>query len=144
MKLSTRARYALKAMMVIARESEKGKPMNLAEVAERGHISYRYLEQVAISLKNAGILKGVSGKNGGHALSRPAGDIRLGEIVEAAIGRINVVDCVHNPDECMWVDDCECRVLYCLINQRIRNTLNSFTLADLADGLVEEKAGKAP
>lgn len=142
MKLKSRARYALRAMTVIARETRDGIPVNLAEVADRTALSKRYLEQVAISLKNAGLLKGISGKKGGHLLTRPAKDIRLGEIIEAAIGPINIVDCVLNPDICMLVDGCECRSLYQLINQRILESLNAYTLDDLAEHRVDSLAKK--
>lgn len=142
MKLKSRARYALRAMTVVARETRDGIPVNLAEVADRTALSKRYLEQVAISLKNAGLLKGISGKKGGHLLTRPAKDIRLSEIIEAAIGPINIVDCVLNPDICMLVDGCECRSLYQLINQRILESLNAYTLDDLAEHRVDSLAKK--
>lgn len=131
MKLSTRARYALRSMMVIAQETESGETINLSEVARITGISRRYLEQVTISLKTAKLLKATPGKKGGHMLGRPAEEIRLGEIVEAAIGEINVVECVLEPDTCTHGADCECRNLYCLINRRITETLNEFTLVDL-------------
>ncbi len=136
MKLSTRARYAIRIMICFSRESRDGKPVKLADVARRTELSHRYLEQVAISLKNAKLLKGMSGKNGGHILARPAEKIKLGEIVEAAIGEVNVVDCVLDPDICMRSEKCECRDLYCLLNKRIRDTLNEFTLADLEQGKI--------
>ena len=142
MKLSSRARYALRAMMVVARETKDGLPVNLAEVASRTRISRRYLEQVAISLKNAGLLKAVSGKNGGHLLTRSAETITLCEIVEAAIGQINIVECVECPEACIMVEDCECRGIYQLINQNIKATLNSFTLSDLAERRVKDLLGK--
>jgi Rrf2 family transcriptional regulator, iron-sulfur cluster assembly transcription factor len=129
-------------MMVVARESKDGKPVNLAEVADRAHISRRYLEQVAISLKNAGLLKAVSGKNGGHLLGRPADQISLGQIVEAAMGPINIVDCVANPDNCLMVETCECRSVYQLINSRIKGVLDSFSLADLAESRVKAAVAK--
>jgi len=120
-------------MMVVARESGDGKPVSLGLVAERTAISRRYLEQVAISLKNAGLLRAVSGKNGGHLLAKPMGEISLGEIVEAAIGPINIVQCVCEPDDCMRSEGCECRRLYVLINQQIKDAFNSYTLSDLAE-----------
>ena len=101
MKLSTRARYALRAMVIIAREGKNGEPVKLVDVAARTEISHRYLEQVAISLKHAKLLKGISGKNGGHVLARAPKDIKIGEIIEAAIGKINVVDCVGDPESCI-------------------------------------------
>jgi len=138
MKLSTRARYALQAMQIVARESKNGVPINLGDVAQLAALSRRYLEQVCISLKNAGLLKAVSGKKGGHLLARPAEEISLYEIVEAAIGPINIVECVGNPGDCIQSPGCECRSVYVLINQRIRDALNSFTLADLAENRVEQ------
>ena len=146
MKLSSRARYAIRAMMAIAKGTKDHRPINLARVAKQTGISYRYLEQVSISLKNAGLLKAVSGKNGGHLLARSAEKIKVGEIVEAAIGPINVVECVLDADSCMLVDACECRSLYCLINQGIRDAFNSFTLADMAEHRVGKmiKKGKLP
>lgn len=134
MKLSTRARYALQAMQVVARQTTDGTPINLAEVANRSALSRRYLEQVFISLKNAGLLKAVTGKHGGHLLARPASDIRLIEIVEAAIGPINIVGCLACPDDCMQSSHCDCRNLYMLINDRIRGAFSAFTLSELADG----------
>jgi Rrf2 family protein len=120
-------------MMVVARETGDGNPVNLAQVADKTRLPRRYLEQVAISLKNAGLLRAVSGKNGGHLLTRPAREIKLGEIVEAAIGPINIVECLADPEGCMLVEGCECRSLYNMINLSIKNSFNSFTLADLAE-----------
>jgi len=126
-------------MMIVARESRDGTPVNLGFVAERTAISRRYLEQVAISLKNAGLLKALSGKKGGHMLTRPAREIMLDEIVEAAIGPINIVDCIADPESCISTDGCECRGLFVWINKRIKGAFNAYTLADLAEGRVEKE-----
>jgi len=137
MKLSTRARYALRAMAEIGKESDDDNPINLSAIAKKTDISHRYLEQVAISLKNAKLLKAVPGKHGGHMLARTPEDISLREIVEAAIGEINVVDCVLDPDSCDKSDDCDCRDVYCLINRRIRESLSEYNLKDLMEGRIE-------
>lgn len=127
----------MRAMIMIARMGKNREPVKLADMARHTDISHRYLEQVAISLKNAKLLRGIPGKKGGHVLARPADRIRLGEIVEAAIGEINVVECVMNPDSCMKIGGCECRDLYCLLNSRITDTLNEYTLADLEQGRID-------
>jgi len=75
----------------------------------------------------------MSGKEGGYVLAKPAEDIKVGDIIEAAIGPINIVDCVNDPESCMKVGWCECRPLYVLLNRKITDALNEFTLADLAD-----------
>ncbi len=133
MKLSTRARYALRAMVVIARHSDAASPMSLEKVAKATRISRRYLEQLAMSLKGAALLRSVSGRKGGYSLARPAEQISIGQIVEASIGPINVVECVGSPGICIKADLCECRLLYMLINRGIKDVLNRHSLADLAD-----------
>jgi Rrf2 family cysteine metabolism transcriptional repressor len=138
MKLNTRARYALRAMIQIAQHSGTGKPVNLTDIAKTTSVSKRYLEQLVIPLKNASLLRGVSGKEGGYLLARSADEIRVGDIVEASIGPINLVDCVADPNHCMKTEWCECRPLYMLLNRRIRDAFNSFTLSDLAEHKIEE------
>jgi len=134
MKLSTRARYALRCMVIIARLSGDGQPVSLERVSKRTGMSRRYLEQLAIKLKRATLIYGVSGRCGGYFLSRNAEDITIGQIVEAAIGPINIVDCVLGPDTCGISDYCECRAVYCTLNNKIKGVLYGFTLAELASG----------
>jgi Rrf2 family protein len=134
MKLSTRGRYALRMMLDIARNGADGKPVSLAAVSARTDISRGYLEQLALALRNARLLKGVSGRYGGYRLTRPANEITLSRVIEAAIGPINVVDCVDSPEECLRSDMCECRTVYQLINRRITEVLDDYTLADLNQG----------
>lgn len=131
MKLSTRARYALRMMLDIAHHDETGKPVSLATVAKRTGLSRGYLEQLALALRNASLVRGISGRYGGYRLSRSPSEISIGDIVEATIGPVNIVDCLADPDSCIRVSDCECRMVYALINQRIAEVLRSFNLADL-------------
>jgi Rrf2 family protein len=133
MRLSTRARYALRAMIQIARNDKDDKPVKLNDISSRTSISRRYLEQVVIPLRNANLITGMSGKNGGYRLAKPARDIRVGDIVQAAIGPINVVNCANNPDSCSKAEECECRPLYVMLNKKIVGALNELTLRDLSD-----------
>jgi len=131
MKLSTRARYALRMMLDILRTANGGKPVRLEEVACRTGISRRYLDQLVLPLKNAGLLRGVKGPGGGYLLGRDAEKIRLDEIVEAEIGPIALVDCVASDEFCDRTDDCACRLVYSLVSRRVRRSLNDLSLADL-------------
>jgi Rrf2 family protein len=133
MKLSTRARYTLRLLISIARQSQGDQAISLKQVADKTHISRRYLEQLAIGLKNAGLIRGLSGRGGGYLLARPASEITIGQIFEAAIGPINIVDCVQQPQSCLASQVCECRWMYELINARINDVLDEFSLADLAE-----------
>ena len=131
MRLSTRARYALRMTLDITKNGEAGKPVSLADVADRTDISRGYLEQLALTLRNARLLRSVSGRYGGYFLARSPAKITLREIIEATIGRISVVACVEDPETCSRAENCECRVVYSMINIRIGDVLDSFTVADM-------------
>ncbi len=132
MKLSKRARYALRMMVEIARQTNGENAVSLNTVSKSTDISRRYLEQLAIALKNASLVRGVMGKGGGYNLTRPPGSIKICQIIEAAIGPISIVDCVLEPDDCTKSDSCDCRWVYRTINQRIVSVLNELSLEDLA------------
>jgi Rrf2 family protein len=120
-------------MIEIARNGNNGNPISLNVVSDQTSISRRYLEQVVIPLRSASLLRGMSGKNGGYRLGKPAEEIKVGEIIQAAIGKINIVNCIGDPSICLKTDVCECRPLYSLINYKIVEAMNEFTLADLID-----------
>jgi len=117
MKISTRGRYALRMMLDIARHGAQEAPVSLASVSERTGLSHGYLEQVALALRGAGLVRGVAGRYGGYKLAIPAEKITIRD----------------EPEACPRADYCECRVVYALINHRIGEVLEEFTLADLAD-----------
>ena len=133
MKISTRGRYALRMMLDIACHDGADMPVSLAAVSERTGISHGYLEQVALDLRGASLVRGVAGRRGGYTLTAPAEDITIRQIIEATLGPVCVVDCVDEPEVCPKSDRCECRVVYAIINRRIAEVLEEFTLADLAD-----------
>lgn len=132
MKLSTRARYALRMMVEIATKPGTD-PVSLGLVSENTKISKRYLDQLALALKTCSLMRSTRGRGGGYWLARPAEEISVGQIIEAAIGPINVVECVRCPELCLKSDYCECRRVYVRINEEIVKVLNGMSLAELAD-----------
>jgi len=130
-KLSTRARYALRMMVDIAKRPGPD-PVTLREIAENTAISKPYLDQVAVGLKTSALIRSMRGRAGGYQLARPADEISVRQIIEAAIGPINVVDCVMRPEICDRSDCCECRWVYQQINDQITNLLNGMSLGELA------------
>ncbi len=130
MKLSTRARYAMHLRLEVARRPAGA--TSLREVAERTRISRRYLDQLVIGLRHANLVQGQSGHGGGYRLTRSPREISIGEVIEAAIGPINVVDCVRHPETCLKADLCECRIVHALLNDRILELLHGISLADMA------------
>lgn len=132
MKLSTRARYALRMMLDIYQNSQSGAPVHLKQVANRTELSRGYLEQMVVALKNASLLRGISGRRGGYLLAKPAEEIRIAEVIEAVIGPIGIVNCVTSPDSCNRMDYCDCILLWTLISLHIKQDLNAYTLADMS------------
>jgi Rrf2 family transcriptional regulator, cysteine metabolism repressor len=148
MKFSTRARYGLRMMVELTRELKDKELVHLGRVAEITGLSEKYLAQLAMPLKTAGLVIGISGKMGGYQLARPANQIKVSEVIAALIGPIGVTDCVTNPTLCLTSSFCETRMVWALVNNRIQETLDEFTLADLIDKewveMIRKKFGNIP
>ena len=130
MQLSTKVRYAMRAMIELAYDYGKG-PLQLKEVAKRQGISDKYLEQVMAPLRTRGIVYTQKGSRGGYSLSRSPEDIPLYEIVHAVEGSLAPVPCVDNSSLCSRVEICATRDLWERLKQLVVNELNSMSLADL-------------
>ena len=91
MKLSTKGRYGLRALVDLA-ANEAGEAVSLAQTAKRQKLSLNYLEQVFGMLRRAGIVVGVKGSNGGFRLARSMDDITVKEILEALEGKFSIAD----------------------------------------------------
>lgn len=133
MKLSTRGRYGLRAMIDMAQSEDKS-PIATHTIAERQGISERYLEQLMVPLKRAGLVKSVRGSQGGYVLGRKPGDITAGDIIRVLEGPIAPVECVseHNPEICERSDYCVTRILWAKVRDSIAEVLDSYSLNDLA------------
>jgi Rrf2 family protein len=122
----------LRMMVEIARKPGTD-PVSLGYVAENTKLSKRYLDQLALALKTSSLMRSMRGRGGGYQLARPAEEISVRHIIEAAIGPINVVECVRCPEFCLKSEYCECRRVYVRINDEIVKVLNGMSLAELAD-----------
>jgi Rrf2 family protein len=120
-------------MLDVARHGGEAIPVPLAAVAQRTDLSHGYLEQLSMGLRRARLLRGVAGRKGGYRLERAPSQIRVGDVVQACIGEICLVECVRKPSICARASRCETRALYCLLNQKVEDVLDSLTLADLMD-----------
>jgi len=131
MKFSTRARYGLRMMIELTRLLDKEPVVHLGRVAKITGLSENYLAQLAISLKNSGLLRGIPGKKGGYQLSRPADEIKVGEIIQALSGTLTITDCVEHPEICHNSGGCEARAIWALVSISVMDTLNEYSLEDL-------------
>ncbi len=133
MKLSTRARYGLRMMVELARALRKEKLVRLRQIAKITGLSENYMAQLAMSLKNDGLLIGVSGKNGGYFLAREPHEISVKDIVQAVQGPIGLTDCTIHPELCLNAPFCEARMVWVLANYRLSEVFEGITLADMID-----------
>ncbi len=135
MRLSTKGRYGLRAMIDIAQKQEMG-PVAINTIADRQNLSGRYLEQLLTPLKQAGLVKSVRGSQGGYILGRNAAKITVGDVVRTLEGPIAPVECVSelNPDDCNRAEYCVTRQVWSRLRDSISEVLDSYTLEDLVKG----------
>lgn len=134
MKISTKGRYGLKAMVDIAVYGKR-KHVSLKSVAERQNISEAYLEQLAASLKKAGLLNSIRGASGGYALAKPADKISIGEILRALEGPLTPVQCQTDGIGGCGTQNCGSCVsksVWSKIGDSINETADSILLSELA------------
>jgi len=120
-------------MVELARELRKHSPVRLSRIAAVTGISDNYLAQLAIALKNDGLLVGVSGKKGGYHLTRSPEQIKISEVVRAVIGPVRLTGCVDSPDVCLNSSFCEARLIWVILSGTMNEVLDKYTLADLVD-----------
>ena len=141
MRLSTRARYGLRALVSIARRP--GAPSTSEAIAGTEDVSKKYLDEILGRLRAAGFLKSVRGANGGYLLASPPREILVGGVVEALEGGLAVVPCVEDASGCARAASCPTRPIWCAVSRNVREALNKTTLADLAGSVPAEEAAGA-
>lgn len=111
--------------------------IQIKEIAEREHIPAKFLEQILLSLKNAGLLHSKMGVGGGYYLARPAAEISLGHIVRVLDGPLAPINCVsqmaYEPCGCPDEETCGLRLVMLDVRNAISDILDNTTLADVGD-----------
>jgi Rrf2 family protein len=128
MKLSTKGRYAVRAMLALAL-NQGGNPLSLRKISCREGISDKYLEQIFLRLKKVGLVKTVRGANGGYLLGRKPREITLKEILEGVEGSLAPVFCLE--EKCKRATKCVTHGLWRELDGVIKDFLSSRTLFDL-------------
>lgn len=132
MKLSTRGRYATRAMLDLALYSGNG-PVLVRDVARRQEISELYLKQLLSALRLAGLVRTRRGAHGGFTLARPPSQIKLIEIVRCMEGSTAPVDCLDNDGICRHSDLCVIRGVWAEVKKAVDDILESTTLQNLVE-----------
>jgi len=132
MKLSTKSRYASRALIELGLQYGEG-PVKLKDISAIQEISLKYLEQVMFPLRISGYVKTMKGSQGGYILARHPDSITLLEIVECVEGPIAPVDCVDHAELCERSEHCVTRDAWIGLKNVIRNELGKITLAELVE-----------
>ncbi len=130
MKLSTRGRYSTRLMMELALHFGEG-PVLLKDISKVQDISLKYLGQLIIPLKIAGLIKSTRGSHGGYFLSRTPDKIKLSEVINAVEGPIAFSECVDSPDICYRSKTCAARDVWEEATRQFNKTLGGITIAEM-------------
>lgn len=145
MKLSTKGRYGLRALIDLARYSSQ-EPVSITSISDRQGISERYLEQLMAMLKKNGLVKSIRGAGGGYVLARDMKDISVGDVLRALEGSLEPVECpgLSPGDGCMAADSCVTKYVWQKINDSINKTVDEIRLDQLVEESRRMNCGDAP
>ncbi len=144
MNISTRGRYGLRALLEIAAQQDE-EPVTIKGISRRQQMSISYLEQILHRLKKAGIVKSIRGAKGGYVLARRGDKITVSQVISALDGPISISYC-DSPQlrekSCIGPSACVSRILWKRLEDVIKDTLSSVTLADLREQVLSLKGVK--
>ena len=129
MKLTSKGRYAVTAMLDVALHSRNG-PVSLADISERQEISLSYLEQLFARLRKERLVSSVRGPGGGYKLGRLANDIAIGEVIRAVDESVDATRCKGQAD-CQGGERCLTHTLWQDLSDRISQFLNGISIGEL-------------
>ncbi|PKM93875.1 MAG: Rrf2 family transcriptional regulator [Firmicutes bacterium HGW-Firmicutes-1] len=135
MKISTKGRYALEAVLDLAVHSQT-EVENLNNISERLKISKNYLEQLFSVLRKKELINSVRGAQGGYRLARSADKITAGEVIRAVEGPLSPVNCIEEgkcDDPCNDYSTCVTRLMWLRMMDEINKAADSVTISDLVD-----------
>jgi Rrf2 family cysteine metabolism transcriptional repressor len=132
MKMSTRGRYGLRAMLELARCHGQS-PVLMSSLAKREAVSRKYLHGLLTALKKAELVRSIRGPGGGFVLAREPSKIRLSQVLHALEGPLSLVDCVADRLSCSRVNSCTAHRVWEELSETIENALDGVTLEDLIE-----------
>jgi len=138
MKLSTRTRYGIRAMLELAENYGEG-PLQIRVIANRQDISIKYLEQLMAILRSGGFVRSIRGSKGGYILSKVPAQIKLDELFTCLEGTVVAVECVEDENFCARAADCVTRQVWAQVQAAMVKVLQSMTLQDLVNRTKERK-----
>ncbi len=139
MKVNTRVRYGLRAILRIA-EGYGGPPVSISTISEEQGISGKYLEQVISPLRRSGLVVSQKGVKGGYVLAREPGEITLWHVIQALDNHPHLVECVDDPSVCARLDGCVAHSVWKMLDSRMQEFWRGFTLGELLAAASDDDA----
>jgi Rrf2 family protein len=141
--ISKKTKYALKALIYLAREYDKG-PILISDLARDERIPKKFLELILLSLRNNGILQSKKGKGGGYYLGKSPKSVSMGQVIRILEGPLAPVPCVSETayatcDECESEELCGIRMVMKDVRDAMAKILDSTTLADVLEKIENAK-----
>jgi Rrf2 family transcriptional regulator, cysteine metabolism repressor len=136
MKISTKGRYGVRAMIDLALQDSRS-PVLIKDICQRQDISQAYLEQILCQLKTAGLVRSTAGPKGGFTLARRPAEIKAIEIFQVTEGSNFLADCLNDPSSCPRSEICISRRLWVALKKAVDKVLSTTSLQDLLDGDLE-------
>lgn len=138
MRLSKRGEYALRALIDLGLAAAQGRELvQLSELAEKENLPAKFLEQIFIQLREAGLIDAKRGKGGGYFLAQDADEIRIGDVVRMIDGPLAPIHCASQTayERCTCPDEehCGLRILMLDVRNAIARILDTYTLADVVE-----------
>jgi Rrf2 family protein len=130
MQITRQADYAVRAVLYLA-GLNNGRRAPTSEIAREQRIPPSFLAKIVSQLSVAGVVQTSRGARGGVSLARPSRDISLLEVIEAIDGPIMLNECVHDPNACVFGDDCPVQEIWCDAQSNLVTKLNDTTFETL-------------
>ncbi|WP_372778000.1 Fe-S cluster assembly transcriptional regulator IscR [Litorivivens sp.] len=131
MRLTTKGRYAVTAMLDLALHSGQG-PVSLSEISSRQHISLSYLEQLFAKLRRRGLVKSIRGPGGGYCLDKATAETFVADIIDAVDESVDATNCSGEAN-CQEGEVCLTHHLWSDLSDQIHNFLSGISLASLVE-----------
>ncbi|WP_034658386.1 Rrf2 family transcriptional regulator [Chelativorans sp. J32] len=143
--ISQKAKYALRALIALARAENPGDVLLISDIAERQRIPKKFLEQILLDLKHHGVVVSRRGKLGGYLLLKKPSEITFGEVLRIIDGPIAPLPCLSRMayrrcEDCAEEEACEVRRVFARVAAATRDVLDGTTIADCIMGEVRDEA----
>lgn len=144
--LSKKTKYAINALVYLARESKNGEPVQISRIAESENIPRKFLEAILLELRHAGMLNSRKGKTGGYYLQKTIEEINIADVMRLFDGPIALLPCVaykyyERCEECIDEETCGIRSVFSDVRAQTVRMLKGATLAEIigrSEGLKKE------